>query len=288
MDDSVYRILNQFNLKDVTLISLKDFESPALLQVKKERTPTEYCWTCKPPLFLYILERWPDIETLTYLDGDLYFFSNPDPIYHALGDRSVLVTPHYYSPEYRKSQAGLFNAGFLLFKNNLAARIIIEEYTKQCLDWCFNYYQKGKIGDQGYLDAWPIKYADHLSISKYRGINVAPWNVNQYKITITQKQLIINREPLVFYHFHSLKVYSAVKFLLSTYPLTRQVKKIIYQPYIESIKRAVVLVLKIEPTFSHGFSPWPIWRKQLKCSLLKCLKKIKSYYYVAKTSALAK
>ena len=42
---------------------------------------------------LFVLSNEPDAEWVTYLDGDLYFFERPDPIYDELGGAAVAIIP---------------------------------------------------------------------------------------------------------------------------------------------------------------------------------------------------
>ena len=60
------------------LDALEAFDA-ALLGVKPDRNPVEYCWTATPAVCLYVLAADPAIERITYLDADLRFFSDPAP-----------------------------------------------------------------------------------------------------------------------------------------------------------------------------------------------------------------
>ena len=53
-DKKENEILEKFNLENVTLISLWEFESPELLKVKPTRSIAEYCWTCTSSTILYV------------------------------------------------------------------------------------------------------------------------------------------------------------------------------------------------------------------------------------------
>ena len=70
-------------------ISEKVFEdnNKSLQKVKSDRSRIEYYFTCTPSLPLYILKNYPEVDIITYLDADLFFFSNPAPIYNELGNK---------------------------------------------------------------------------------------------------------------------------------------------------------------------------------------------------------
>src|SRR4051812_17472579 len=74
-DDSSLQILKNLKLAHVTVISLAEFETPELLQVKPTRSKVEYCWTCTPAVILHCLEHYK-LPECTYLDADLLFFSS--------------------------------------------------------------------------------------------------------------------------------------------------------------------------------------------------------------------
>lgn len=73
MDKTTYKILKKLQLKQVTLISLKEFEDKKLLSVKNSRTLGEYCWTCTSSLILYLFKRYKKLDIIAYLDADLFF-----------------------------------------------------------------------------------------------------------------------------------------------------------------------------------------------------------------------
>ena len=67
IDDLVEQQLKLINLPYVKLISIAEIETEKLLEVKKERSRGEYCWTLTPFIFSAISERQPEIKRLTYL-----------------------------------------------------------------------------------------------------------------------------------------------------------------------------------------------------------------------------
>ncbi len=67
-------------------IRLADFEDDALRAAKQTRNALEYCWTCTPSVALWVLRHRPELESVTYVDADLMFFSDPEPLFDELGD----------------------------------------------------------------------------------------------------------------------------------------------------------------------------------------------------------
>ena len=76
-DSLSYDILTKLSLPYLKLVTLKEFETPALLTAKPTRSLAEYCWTCTPHTILHTLKD-SNAASCTYLDADIYFFSSPD------------------------------------------------------------------------------------------------------------------------------------------------------------------------------------------------------------------
>jgi len=251
------------NLKKVTLISLSEFEDQELLKVKRERQAGEYCWTCTPSLPLYILKKHSNLEMIAYLDSDLYFYSSPEPIYEEFRNKSIMIIPHRFSPEkqYLKEKAGKYNVGMLIFKNNKNGLDCLKWWRKKCLEWCFEYYDKGRLGDQLYLNDWPKRFFG-VHVLRHKGADVALWNLSQYEIKKINNQIFIDDEPLIFYHFNSLKIYANSKSRLRTliYNISLNKQKLIYNPYLKELEKAMVKVKTINPNFNYGLGPkvWPL------------------------------
>src|SRR6266545_3388136 len=83
LDDPTYEVLSKLNLPDLLPVALKNFEKndKALLAAKRDRTLIEYYFTCSPSWPLYILDNFPEVDLITYLDADLFFYSSPAPIF---------------------------------------------------------------------------------------------------------------------------------------------------------------------------------------------------------------
>lgn len=236
MDDLTVQVLEKLNLDRLNILRLRDFESLKLLEIKPTRSPAEYCWTCTPNLLLYAIEELKYKEAV-YLDADLVFYDDPDILideWRASCD-SILLTDHWYSPEYDQTQkSGRFCVQFMGFKNDDRSLKALKWWSEQCLNWCYARHEDGKFGDQKYLDDWEKRFLG-VHVLQYRGGGVAPWNVQQYRIQ--EKGLVFHKPTrqaikLVFYHFHALHWVSDGIADASTYRLGKKVKDRLYGPYI--------------------------------------------------------
>jgi hypothetical protein len=246
-DEKSKTILQQLNLSHVTVVTLTEFENEHLLAVKPTRTKGEYCWTCTPSIISYCMDRF-GLDQCTYIDADLYFFSNPNILVDEMQHKSVLITEHRYTRRYDKSlESGIYCVQFITFKNNTEGRTALNWWRDKCLEWCYSRIEDGKFGDQKYLDDWPERFAG-VHVLKNLGGGVAPWNVQQYEIVDQDNKLFLKLNTelimLVFYHFHYVKSYENDQVDLGNYRLSKTVLNQIYKPYLLRISEMELMLYK--------------------------------------------
>lgn len=243
-DDLSYEILKDLKLQYATIISLKEFENPELLKVKSTRSKAEYCWTCTPSTIDYVINNF-NVGNCTYLDADLIFYDDPEKLTNELvNEKNVLITEHRYAKTtdiYEQNRAGRFCVQFVTFNNTESSKKVLHTWRDQCIDWCYARYEDGKFGDQKYLDSWPEKY-HNVHILEHLGGGLAPWNVSQYKFVKNGKLFGIDKKSLkkfdiIFYHFHFVRFYKNGFVDIGWHLLPKMIKKYIYIPYINKIKK---------------------------------------------------
>lgn len=236
-DEIALSVLNQLNLKNVTVVSLQEFEDEELLSVRNSRTSGEYCWTCSSSTILYCLTRF-NLTYCTYVDADLYFYSNPRVLIDEIGDKSVLITPHNYAPEYDQEEtSGKYCVQFVTFRNDTAGLKVLRWWRNACLDWCYARIEDGKFGDQKYLDDWTERFGCVHVLKNFCG-GLAPWNRTKYFINDDmQVSYGIKKCPLCFYHFHDLKFAKGklVKSNFMVYRMNADYFRLLYVPYIKNL-----------------------------------------------------
>lgn len=243
MDDDCRNMLKTLNLPHATIVPISELEAyyPALLSIKASRNKGEYSWTCKGPALLYCFDKCR-LEACTYLDADLYFFSDPRPLYNECPDADVMLMDHQYTPWYNLADTnGQYCAGYMYFKATANGLKVLKEWTEQCIEWCYGKHEPGRFGDQKYLDEFHNKYENVYDL-QHIGL-CAPWNIQQYQVT--QKHdgvyVMINgkQEKLIIYHFHFLNNQDFGKyneFYLGPYKLSKEAMRSIYEPYIKELK----------------------------------------------------
>ncbi|MEO7717541.1 MAG: glycosyl transferase [Capsulimonas sp.] len=213
-DDETFDALTKMALPEVHPVRLSDFEShyPELKAAKSDRTIVEYYFTCSPFWPLYLLDQHPEIDIVTYLDADLLFYASPEPIFEELGDNSVLIIEHRFPKHLLYMEAnGHFNVGLLMFRNNAIGRECLQWWRARCLEWCFDRCEDDRYADQKYLDKWPELFQG-VRVLQHKGAGLAPWNWMNYRLALENGQMTVDGEPLIFFHFHGLKIFSSFLF----------------------------------------------------------------------------
>jgi len=253
MDKAAFDAVQKIDLPKIRPINISEFEESKLLAVKKTRNFREYCITVKAFFLDFILRREPQIDSLSWLDGDLFFFNSVESIYSELGQNSILIFSHNYPKETRERTekvCGKFNAGIILFKNDINTEACLKWWKERCLEWCYEVYDNGKYGEQLYLDQWPTLFPG-VKVSSNQGINLAYWNIPRY--TFTKKAwpyMLKDRETggiftLTMYHFSGLSLYKVgrkIRYIYNRRFLSVPVVRIIYDGYMQGLNWAYELI----------------------------------------------
>jgi len=227
----------------VSLIRLDELEAadPALAATRPTRSLIEYYFTITPCLPWHLLTR-RGLEEITYLDADMMFFSSPEPIFKEAGAASVIITPHRFSEKlsYKKFH-GLYNVSWLTFRNTGHGLDCLAWYKDACLDWCYDVLEETRYADQKYLDIFPEKFLG-VHVMRNSGGGVAPWNLADSIMEIRDGCIVINNDPLIFYHAHNfMHIYGPFfsSGLLEYTPLTTTIREYIFLRYIKNYAQTV-------------------------------------------------
>ncbi len=260
LDEITRVILDRLNLPNVTTVPIHKIEERdfPLIEAKKGRTLAECYFTMGPTIILRLLERHPEIDILTYVDADLFFFSSPEPIFQELGSQSVLIHEHRYSPSeaYKAPVYGKYNVGMLCFRNDKNGLQVLNWWRERCLEWCYYRVEDGKFADQAYLNDWTTRFQG-VAVLQHTGAGVAPWNHDQYQYSIdASNHVLVNGQRLIFFHFTAMNisypgVILPVKF--TNYPpLTLEEIRWIVAPYITALYSGIAVIHTILPDFAFG------------------------------------
>ncbi len=252
-DDEAYRVLSALRLPRCTALTLADLKDGELYTLQRERKANEFCWTLKSYLMLHLVQEY-GFDRLIYCDGDIGFMGNLDLLYQDWGDSSIYLCTQR-DVDWVERKYGKYQAGILGVKNNDTGLSMLRWWRDKCREWCFNYEDNGRLGDQKYLDDVPGLFGD-VKISWNRGINAAPWNTiynNNYPVNASGGSVTIDGQPLVAYHFACIDIYDDQHFdLWNLGNITVQpvVRKAIYVPYLKMLREAMATVNTLVPAFT--------------------------------------
>jgi hypothetical protein len=283
-DDLSYKILKDYKLDSATVISMDQFETDELREVKKYRTTAEYCWTCTPSTVSYILKNF-DVPHCTYVDADLFFYSDPSVLVSEMEEncKSVLITEHRFSPLprlYEEKRGGRFCVQFITFMNKESSLQVLEKWRQQCIAWCYARHEDGRFGDQKYLDDWPSTYPD-IHILQHQGGGIAPWNLTQYIFSKAGNsfngKIKKNKSEfkVVFFHFQYVKFLENGLCDIGWYYISSCVRELFYKPYLNKVEYIEKKILDLNMNFKPGLTGFKT--NNLKNLLKAMIKKIFGY-----------
>ena len=238
-DKDSYKNLMSYGFKHMTVELLDDFETPELLEAKKDRTKAEYCWTCGPSVIYYFLTKY-GLDEITYLDSDLFFLSDPHIIKEEAKNSSVVITEQGISEE-SAERYGRYCVQYMTFKNDEDGLGALTWWRDRCIEWCYQIMEPTRYADQKYIDEFPRRW-ENVCVLKNKGAGIAPWNIYRYKYR--EHSLIYNgiEYPFVFYHMHGVKmeVVDGVLYVKGQhYKLGKDVILHYYNPYAEVLIKAL-------------------------------------------------
>lgn len=257
-DDTAYLLLNRLNLPNIRTICLKDFEAanPSLLAVKADRSFLEYYWTSTPLLLRYVLNMQPEVDLIAYLDADLFFYSKASPIYEEFEKGSIYIIPHRFEHDFSSNcyefgdhPSGRYNVGYVAFRRNDIALSCLDQWGRQCLDWCYFRQENGKLGDQKYLDEWPEKFPGTI-VSGNHGVGAGGWNLIKYRISKINGAIYLDDVPLVMLHLNFIDILSARCFTGTA----RWYLRTVYSPYARALRVSIQRIRQVAPDFHPRYA----------------------------------
>ncbi len=236
IDDTAYDLLAQMDLANVTLISMDNIMNKKLKKIRRERQLYEFCWTLKPVLVTYLLKNNYSLDSILYIDADVFFFKGVRDIYEDWADHSVFLTELLLSPEWEQ-RLGKYSAGLVGFKRDKTGMKCLRSWRRKCLKWCYDRQEEGLWGDQKYLDDWPRLYSG-VKISENKGINAGSWNLRKgCRVCSEGGAAHLNGIELVCFHFSGFRVINENEYILCKYKKIPARAQSLYSVYLDAIQK---------------------------------------------------
>jgi hypothetical protein len=204
------------------------------------------------------LQRFPEVNFITYLDADLLFYSPVQPLFDEIAEHSIAIIEHRFTPRLKHFEVnGRFCVEWVSFRRDEDGLACLSRWRDQCIEWCYYRLEPGRMGDQKYLDEWPRRYSS-CHILHHPGAGIAPWNYAQYSFGRDQSgRITVEGAPLVFYHFHQFEMLENGSFnrLSASYTAERQEPEAVYQAYETALQTLLSEIRTFFPGFSAGLKP---------------------------------
>ena len=226
LDQDTLLLTKKFFPKVIT-ITLSEIENAYkdLLSIKVQRPATEYIWTLTPHLIEYLIQH-KNVDFITYLDSDQYFFDTPKTIIDEVKFHSISILPHRFRKSLKHLEVyGFYNVSWVSMRNDSNAREALKWWRYKCIENCSVDLEKGIVGDQKYLDSFKSRFKSVHDIEN-EGCGVAPWNLK-----ISSK--------IILYHFQSLRIINRFMFTYNhseyNFKLSHRIFVDVYAPFIKIV-----------------------------------------------------
>jgi hypothetical protein len=276
LSDACHDALTRLALPGLVPIRLVDFEAgnAALAAAKANRSLIEYYFTCTASLLDWLFETHPEIEVLTYLDGDLYFFSDPSPIFAAFENYSSLIVGHRFPPQLKALEVyGIHNVGWLTFRRDADGLACLRWWRDRCLEWCYDRLEGDRFADQKYLDRFTELF-NRVLVLDHPGVNLAPWNMGRHRMSEQGGKLLADGREVIFFHFHNFKPLGRFAWRIhhrdNAIPRYPFLARLLYRPYIRALARAHALGVSVGLAQEKTLSRQAPGRRKLR-NLLRIL-----------------
>jgi SAM-dependent methyltransferase len=162
----------------------------------------------KPWLLRHVIDTSDD-GAAVYLDPDVRFYDRIDPIFDAVREHGVALTPHNTEPMPRDGRkpseqdiliAGAYNLGFIGVGSTDFAEFLLDWWSVRLKDDCIVDPARGFFVDQRWIDLVP-GLADDYVLIRDPGFNLAYWNLASRRLAKQDGGYVVNDGPLRLFHF---------------------------------------------------------------------------------------
>jgi hypothetical protein len=223
---------------NVSPVSLSEIGDDLVSQIRGNRTYREFCWALSSVFCIHLLNQ--QNSEVIYIDADVYFFGNPKSLLEECRKGDIAAIRHRFPERLRQYEInGIYNVQWVYFANTKIGREACAVWAKQCIA-CSSYLpERGIIGDQKYLDAWPVQYPTFIDVQNF-GAGVAPWNHEVMKPRkVNGEWTVLAGSTLVFYHFHGLKIHNDGRVTLAPkmYSKIKKLPNDLYAEYLVALNQ---------------------------------------------------
>ena len=196
-----------YELLPVEELGIPDFDGMA-----RKYNLVELNTAAKPFYVEHLYRRSPEVQSVIYLDPDIYVFTSFEPLQDKLSQSTLIVTPH--SCTYDESAmniryeismlcTGIFNLGFIATSRSVATFTFLKWWQARLMDHCYYRPGSGVFVDQLWVTLANL-YFPGFHVEMDPGYNMCYWNHFERRLDVRDGRYVVNgRHVLVFYHFSS-------------------------------------------------------------------------------------
>jgi hypothetical protein len=161
----------------------------------------------KPYAFRRLLGE-PGVDSVTYLDPDIYVVRPLDGVRQGLAQAQLALTPHVTRPLLGEAmpndqailRSGVYNLGFCAVRAEPKVLELIAWWADRCRFDCRVDLVNGLFTDQKWMDLSP-GFVDSFAILRDPGLNLAYWNLEGRALERAKDGWRVDGQPLGFFHF---------------------------------------------------------------------------------------
>ncbi|MGH8855861.1 MAG: hypothetical protein ACREWI_16480 [Telluria sp.] len=186
--------------------------SPFADLILGSHTVVEACTVFKPFAMSRLLQA-EDCDMVVYMDPDTMVVSDFTAYLRGLdAGTSVHLTPHlcfpapgfnFHAAESSALKHGIYNLGYAGARNDDVGRAFADWWGRRILLSCAEGLGSGHFTDQKIIDMCPAVFPN-VTVDRYPGLNVAPWNMHERKVSFGGDALLVNGERAYFFHFSKI------------------------------------------------------------------------------------
>lgn len=243
-----------------TPVMLNEIGIPDLRSEAMKYELLELNTNVKPSFLKYLLRNY-ELDEVIYLDPDIFVYSPLDPVFEALEEADIVLTPHMTAPvfdgkipgERDMLYNGTFNLGFIALRAADETSQMLDWWEMRCLELGYSEGRAGLFVDQKWMNLVP-GFFSNVHFLRDPGCNMAFWNLHERHLEKNSCCYRVNgSHKLRFFHFSGIRLedpeslsQNTDRFTLKTRPDLRE----IFDPY----KQAVLANRRLElDSLPYGF-----------------------------------
>ena len=236
-DQETKELAQKWSDKALVVVGLDEVADsyPELKALFLDRPRLEFIYALSPFIVRYFLDSY-NPKSVTYVDADLYFYKPVEKIIDAAAHADVGIVEHRFQPKMKHLEKfGIYNVGLVHFNNSPGGKKVLKFWQESCSNSTSTNVTSEVFGDQKYLDRF--HEIGNVHVFQSAGVNAAPWNCNDVRISETG-ELVVDMQPLIFFHYSGLKVfrfYTTLSFTYYEWKPSHRIKKLLFMPYVKNL-----------------------------------------------------